>query len=55
MKKILNLIINLVIFGLGMYLILVNQRTVGMSNLLKMLLGLGLLFSLIYMYNKKFT
>lgn len=54
MKKALSLSIKFIVFVVGLGLILVNQRTTGMINLMWMILGLAMLISLIYSYNKSF-
>lgn len=54
MKKALTLSLKLLIFIVGVWLIIVNQKTVGHQNLLLMVLGLAMLIGLIYSYNKKF-
>lgn len=55
MKPILRLLSNLIIFILGLYLVIANRRTVDLISLGKMILGLILLFSLLYRYNKRYS
>ncbi|WP_167317844.1 DUF6903 family protein [Erysipelothrix tonsillarum] len=54
MKKLFNGIANSVIFVLGLWMIIHFQKTISMQSLLMMLVGLGLLLSLLYRYNKRY-
>ncbi|QIK69196.1 hypothetical protein G7062_02340 [Erysipelothrix sp. HDW6C] len=54
MKKPLLIILKLIAFVVGVALITINQRTIGMMNLLWMVVGLGILLFLMYDYNRKF-
>lgn len=43
------------IFVVGLVLVVTGQKTVGYKNLGMMVLGLSMLLSLIYLYNKKYN
>lgn len=52
--KILKLTSNTILFLLGIYLVISNRKNIGLKYLGLMTLGLGILFFLLYSYNKKY-
>lgn len=54
MKKILESVFNVVVFITGVSLVVINQKTVGVTNLLWMVLGFAMLIFLIWKYNRKY-
>ncbi len=55
MNKWTNIIINIVIFVAAIVLICIQQRNVGPTGLLLMIIGLAGILFLLYRYNKQYT
>ena len=55
MNKWIKVIINIIIFAVSIFLICTAQRHVGPAGLGVMVIGLGGILFLLYMYNRKFT
>lgn len=55
MDKWVKTIINIVIFIVGIVLICTQQRNVGPTGLLLMIIGLAGILFLLYSYNKQYT
>lgn len=53
--KHLKSLLKVAIFIIGLGLVVVGQKVVGYPQAIMMLVGLGLLLSLVYSYNKKFN
>ncbi|WP_414017629.1 DUF6903 family protein [Erysipelothrix rhusiopathiae] len=54
MKKLLNGIINVCVFLLGIWMVIHFQKTISIQSLLMMMIGLGMLLYLLFRYNKRF-
>ncbi|WP_415696916.1 DUF6903 family protein [Erysipelothrix inopinata] len=54
MKKILNLVLNILLFVGGLYLIFTYHKEISMQNLGLMTVGLCMLLGNLYLYNRKF-
>lgn len=57
-SKFIKLLIGIayvLIFIVGLTLVIQGQRTIGYRYLAQMLLGMGMLLFLVYMYNRKYN
>lgn len=53
MKKYFKLVLNVILFVIFIYFIIINQKSVGLNYLFKMLIGLFGLIILLWNYNKR--
>ena len=53
--KILKVLIKIVVFVVGLTFVIQGQKTVGYFHMGMMLVGLTMLLSLVYSYNKKYN
>ena len=54
-NKLLLGIVYVLIFIVGLTLVIQGQRTIGYRYLAQMLVGMGMLLFLVYMYNRKYN